>query len=165
MNTEKPDTHMSGEVLQFPSPGGDVDAAHAAAEKAVLEALLEKLRGNETREKLLKAGGGSHENVEAILRSPRLRGGLAACVQAYLVEEIPEALKLFSDALRGGQSWAFKALFEVIGFQQMVAGTLDGHEDPDVVISSAFERDYARKALNQLKGKRTNGADAESTKE
>lgn len=165
MNTGKTEVSGSGEVLPFPSRGSDPDAAHAAAEKAVLEALLEKLRGSETREKLLKAGGGSHENVEAMLRSPHLRGGLAACVQAYLIEKIPEALKLFSDALQGGQSWAFKTLFEVIGFQQMGAGTLEEREDSDVVISSAFERDYVRKALNQLKGKRTNGADAESTKE
>lgn len=166
MNTEKSKASGSGELLQFPSRGNDAQAAHAEWEGAVLEKLVEDLRGSATRKKLLAAGHVDHASVEALLRSPRFRGRLAQCAEAYLTEQLPEAMKLFSDALRGGQSWAFKVLFDAIGLSHMAEGVLRGEPDQtDVVISDAFEQDYLQGALNQLKRRRSNQPDAETAKE
>ncbi len=166
MNTEKTETSGSGEVLPFPSRGNEAEAAHAEWESAVLEKLVEDLRGSATRKKLLAAGRADHASVETLLRSPRFRGRLAECAEAYLTEQLPEAMKLFSDALRGGQSWAFKVLFDAIGLSHMAEGVLRGEPDKrDVVISDAFEHDYLQGALNQLKRRKSNQADAETAKE
>ncbi|MGH9789642.1 MAG: hypothetical protein ACRD5W_00410 [Candidatus Acidiferrales bacterium] len=163
MNTEKGEARGSGEVLQFPSRGNDAEAAQAAWENAVLEAMVEDLRGSPTRKKLMAASHADHARVEALLRSPRFRGRLAECAEAYLTEQLPEAMKLFSDALRGGQSWAFKVLFDAIGLPRIAESILRGEPDKrDVIISDGFERELDENILDIFRGCDTSDAPGDS---
>lgn len=84
---------------------------------------------------------------------------VAVSAKARLTEIIPLTLDRLAEAIKKGEPWAIKLLFEAAGLERIASQILrdDSQGGQDPIISSAFERDIVEHVLNVFRGETATG--------